>query len=151
MKKLSRRKFVKTSVAAAAGVYILSLLIIGQEGPPPCRRLNIAYIGAGGRGKANRTGLIDDNVVALCDVDATLLNEALAENPGAKGFKDFRVMLDKMGSQIEAVVVATPTTHILPPPWKQCGGASMYLSKNHSLTTSGSAERSKKRPVITMS
>ena len=108
MKKLSRRKFVKTTAAAAAGVYILPRFSIGQEGPPPCRRLNIAYIGAGGRGKANRTGLIDDNVVALCDVDATLLNEALAENPGAKGFKDFRVMLDKMGSQIEAVVVATP-------------------------------------------
>ncbi len=108
MKKLTRRKFVKTTAAAAAGVYILPRFSIGQEGPTPASRLNIAFIGAGGRAIENRQGLADENIVAFCDVDATRLNEALEENPEAKGFKDFRVMLDKMESQIDAVVVSTP-------------------------------------------
>ncbi len=108
MKKLSRRKFVKTTAVAAAGVYILPRFSIGQEGPPPNGRLNLAFIGAGGRGSANRQGLADENIVALCDVDLNRLNEALEEHPEAKGFRDFRVMLDKMGGQIDAVVVSTP-------------------------------------------
>ncbi len=108
MKKLSRRKFVKTTATAATGIYILPRFSIGQEGPPPSSRLNLAFIGAGGRGKDNRQGMADENIVALCDVDTTRLEEALEENPEAKGFKDFRVMLDKMGSQIDAVVVSTP-------------------------------------------
>lgn len=43
--------------------------------------------------------------MALCDVDDQYAAESLAAHPGARRFRDFREMLDKMGREIDAVVV----------------------------------------------
>ena len=48
------------------------------------------------------------DVVALCDVDQAGIDKALAAHPGAKTFKDYRVMLREMKDEIDAVIVATP-------------------------------------------
>ena len=44
----------------------------------------------------------------LCDVDDNYAAKKFAQYPKAKQFKDFRVMLDKMGKEIDAVVIGTP-------------------------------------------
>jgi predicted dehydrogenase len=63
----------------------------------------------GGRGAANLGGLSrDQNVVALCDLDERRGAEAFAKHPGAKRYRDFRVMFDEMGKSIDAVAISTP-------------------------------------------
>ena len=71
-------------------------------------KLNIAVIGAGGRGRSNIKGCADENIVALCDVDFKRAGESFEKYPKARRFKDYRVMLDKMEKEIDAVVIATP-------------------------------------------
>ena len=54
------------------------------------------------------------NIVALCDVDENYAAKKFAQYPQAKRFKDYRVMLDKMGKEIDAVVIGTPDhTHAI--------------------------------------
>jgi len=103
----SRRDFLKASLAASS-LFVLPRFAIGQEGPPPSKRLNLAFIGAGGQAEAAFSGCDGENFVALCDVDDARAAEAYAKYPNAKRFKDFRVMLDKMHKEIDAVVVSTP-------------------------------------------
>jgi len=75
---------------------------------PKHRKLRIALVGVDGRGKNNRQALAGEDIVALCDVDATAIAKALKDFPKARQFKDFRKMLITMDEQIDAVVVATP-------------------------------------------
>ena len=48
------------------------------------------------------------NIVAVCDVDEKYAAKEIARYPNAKRFKDYRVMFDKMGSEVEAVIIGTP-------------------------------------------
>ena len=110
---LSRRSFVKQSVIAA-GAVMLSNSVLGKVNlAKPNERVNLACVGLGNRAaeiikELYKTGLC--NIVALCDVDlgAKHTQEILAMFPDAPKFKDFRVMFDKMGNQIDAVSVGTP-------------------------------------------
>ena len=82
---------------------------------PPSEKLNIAFVGVGGRGRANSHGLSSENIVALCDVDDDRAGDAYQRFPKAKKYYDFRRMLDEMDKQIDAVVVSTPDhTHFHP-------------------------------------
>jgi predicted dehydrogenase len=81
---------------------------IGQSGASANSKLNLAFIGAGGRGEVNLQGLSGENIVALCDVDDLSASASFRAHPNAKRFRDFRQMLDKMGKEIDAVVVSTP-------------------------------------------
>jgi len=103
MTNLSRRSFIAKSAAVAAG----SLLLPGLSGCKD-RKINIAVIGVGGRGKANWSECMNENVVALCDVSDDAAFEGFKTFPNAKRFKDFRVMFDQMEKQIDAVIVSTP-------------------------------------------
>jgi len=106
--KMTRRQFIKSSVATTAGLVVLtraggSLLLSANE------RLNIAVIGCGGRGAENlREVAKEDNIVALCDVDERHAAKSFKQYPGAKKYRDFRRMFDEMEKEIDAVVVATP-------------------------------------------
>lgn len=73
----------------------------------PNEKLNIAIIGAGGRGFDDAKGVASENIVALCDVDQRRAARAFRANPRAKRYTDFRVMLDKE-TGIDAVIIATP-------------------------------------------
>ncbi|MDR6737023.1 Gfo/Idh/MocA family protein [Sphingobacterium sp. 2149] len=110
---LSRRSFVKQSVIAA-GAVMLSNSVLGKVNlAKPNERVNLACVGLGNRAaeiikELYKTGLC--NIVALCDVDlgAKHTQEILGMFPDAPQFKDFRVMFDKMGNQIDAVSIGTP-------------------------------------------
>ena len=80
----------------------------------PNEKVNIAAIGAGGKGFSDimSCGKLGENVVALCDVDWDRCSEAFYRMKDAKQFKDYRVMLEKM-PEIDAVTISTPTTPML--------------------------------------
>ena len=114
MKDLSRRTFLKSTSVLAAGTLIVPNLLSCKAN----NKLNIAIIGAGGRGQDNWSSLfrkneqgkkvINENIVAICDVDTNRAANAFKTFPNAKRYKDFRVMFDEMANQIDAVIVATP-------------------------------------------
>jgi len=103
-----RRTFLASAAAVTAGVTIVPRHVLGGQGvTAPSDKLNIAGIGIGGMGKNNIGRCATENIVALCDVDFTLADPVFKKYPGAKQYKDYRVMLDEMPS-IDAVVIATP-------------------------------------------
>ena len=109
--ELSRRHFFFGSLLAGAvpsGGYgaVPSLKALGYKSPN--EKLNIASIGAGGRPALVLTHCETQNVVALADVDWDRGAEGFAYWPKAAHYKDYRVMLDKSGKDIDAVVVGTP-------------------------------------------
>jgi predicted dehydrogenase len=103
---MNRRDFLKGS--AAAGFWVAGVQRgYGQEKSPNAK-LNVAVVGvAGMRGADHLKNLAGENIVALCDVDATFLGKAAEKLPGASKWSDFREMLEK-GKSIEAVCVSTP-------------------------------------------
>ena len=104
MKRLSRRYFIKTASAFSAGAIFIPNLISCS----PSKKLNIAVIGVGGRGKANWSSCSEENIVALCDVDENRAAEGFNTFPNTRRFKDFRKMFDEMAGEIDAVLVSTP-------------------------------------------
>jgi len=104
MKYFSRRMFLKSATAATAGVIILPNLLSCSRS----NKLNIALIGAGGRGEDNWEKLMNENIVAIADVDGNRAANAFKAFPKAKRYRDFRKMLDEMHNEIDAVVVSTP-------------------------------------------
>lgn len=109
-KNLNRRDFVKAGTAGLAMFHIVPSFVLGQNGQtPPSGKLNIAGVGIGGMGNGNINAVAEtENIVALCDVDWDYAKKTFEKYPQAKKFKDYRVMLDEMGDQIDAVIIATP-------------------------------------------
>jgi predicted dehydrogenase len=106
MKSFSRRNFLKTS---AAGACTLPLFSIARAGESANNKINVAVVGAGGMGGyAYRRARDMENLVAICDVDFARAGRALGNHPELPRFKDFRVMFDQMGDQIDAVAISTP-------------------------------------------
>ncbi len=107
--KVSRRKFIATTAAATAGFTILpSKVIAGMGHKAPSDKLNVAGIGIGGRGGSVIKEVRSENIVALCDVDWKYSASMFKQFPDAQKFWDWRVMFDKIGDNIDAVVVGTP-------------------------------------------
>ncbi len=95
---------MRTASAVTAGVAFIPNLISCS----PSKKLNIAVIGVGGRGKANWSSCPEENIVALCDVDENRAAEGFNTFPNARRFKDFRKMFDEMANEIDAVLISTP-------------------------------------------
>ncbi|HOQ04100.1 MAG TPA: Gfo/Idh/MocA family oxidoreductase [Anaerohalosphaeraceae bacterium] len=136
---LSRRDFLRGVAGTAAFTIVPSSVLGGGTRKPPSERLNIAGVGVGGMGKANLMAVCDpkgedpsraENIVALCDVDEAYAAETFSLYPKAKRYKDFRVMLDEMGDQIDAVIVATPDhTHAVVALEAMKRGKHVYVQK----------------------
>lgn len=110
-KNSSRRHFLQQSSLAAAGFFIVPRHVLGKGYTAPSDRLNIAAIGAGGKGhsdimNSNNNGA--NNFVAFADVDWNSAKGTIEKFPNAKKYRDFRVMLDEMGKDIDAVTISTP-------------------------------------------
>ena len=105
--RFHRRRFLQSSLAAAAGIVILkdSRSVRAYQAN---EKLHIAVIGACGQGESNTGQVAGENLVALCDVDQRRADEAYKKFPRAKRYVDFRKMLDELHGQIDAVVVSTP-------------------------------------------
>lgn len=75
----------------------------------PSDRLNVLGVGVGGRGAADLAKLAEGgcNIVGLCDVDWKYAAHVFDAYPGAKRYKDYRVMYDEMFNQADAVMCAT--------------------------------------------
>ncbi len=104
-KKLSRRKFLSTSTAAAFSFHFIPRRLMGANAPS--NKLNIAGIGVGGMGGGNLSRCESENIIALCDVDSNYAGKTFQKYPKAKIYTDYRVMLEKE-KDIDAVVIATP-------------------------------------------
>jgi predicted dehydrogenase len=117
---LNRRQFLAINTAAGLGVLGAPALL---KGASPNEKLNLAFIGVGGRGGANLASLAlqsgkggrngvagepreDINVVALCDVNLQNLDRASKLFPKARTYRDFRKLYETT-SDIDAVVVST--------------------------------------------
>ena len=95
----SRREFIKKS-AIASSVFLVPRHVLGGLGyTAPSDQLNLAAIGAGGKGASDiRNASVKgrERIVALCDVDFSGSAKASVEKfPKATLYNDFRVMLDK--------------------------------------------------------
>ena len=85
--KVSRRAFLGTATAAAAGITILpSNTIAGLGHKAPSDKLNIAAVGIGGMGFTNLKNMETDNIVALCDVDWKYAGKVFDHFPNAKKY-----------------------------------------------------------------
>lgn len=84
-----------------------SLKLLGYKSPN--EKLNIASIGAGGKAESDIAACAEtENIVALCDVDEKRAAKTYQQYPNVPKFKDFREMLDKQASGIDAVIVTIP-------------------------------------------
>ncbi len=109
--KGSRRKFLRNASLAAAGYFIVPRHVLGKGFVAPSDKLNIAGIGAGGKGESDLTSFAKNpnvNIVALVDVDDRQAVKSRQNFPRAKYYKDFREMLAKEKNNIDACSVSTP-------------------------------------------
>ena len=118
MSKKTRRDFLRTGSIAAAGFFIVPRHVLGGPGYiAPSDRLNIAGIGAGGKGASDLSEFAKSpkaNIVAFCDVDEAQAAGSVKRFPKAKFYYDFREMLEKEKNNIDAVSVSTPDhTHAI--------------------------------------
>jgi predicted dehydrogenase len=101
----TRRHFLFGSLAIVAGAASAGLGRARSR-----RKLRLGAIGVGNRGRLNLGALRDEEITALCDVDAVFLESARAEvAPAARTYRDYREMLEK--EELDGVVVSTPDHH----------------------------------------
>ncbi|MBI1842981.1 MAG: Gfo/Idh/MocA family oxidoreductase [Verrucomicrobia bacterium] len=126
LRSRNRRDFLRVSLAASIAFPLVSSRnVLGAN-----KRLNIAAIGAGGKGGVDIGYCKAENVVALCDVDQNNAAASFKAFPNAKRFKDFRKMLEEMGSGIDAVTVSTPDhTHFHAAAMAMSLGKHVYVQK----------------------
>lgn len=113
---MKRRSILKAGAVAGA-TFAPTLFSIGKPGPSANSKLNIAMIGAGNIAGMAYEGCNGENIVALADVDSNMFLQQVDRYPDlskARQFMDFRVMLDKMDKEIDAVCINTPDhTHFV--------------------------------------
>ena len=66
---MKRREFLKYTGVFAGFSIVPRCAVAGSNQTPPSEKLNIAFVGAGGRGQASLKALKNENNVAMCDVD----------------------------------------------------------------------------------
>lgn len=104
--RITRRRFLKASAIAASALSFPAILphkVIGAN-----EKLQIAGIGAGGKGAVDVGYCAGESIVALCDVDEQNAAGTFAKFPMAKKYKDYREMLAREEKSIDAVTVSTP-------------------------------------------
>jgi predicted dehydrogenase len=112
---LSRREFLHAALAAGTAVSSgwSPRTALAQEPRSANEKLNLAVIGVAARGGANLSGVAHENVVVLCDIDSTRLDQAAENFRAAKKLVDFREIFAL--PNIDGVVVSTPDhTHAIP-------------------------------------
>ncbi len=103
---LNRRQFLGAATTTGAATLGAPAFLRAKN---PNDQLDVAVIGAGGRGARDTKQVANAgaNIVALCDVSEENLNGAAKRHPKAKKFIDFRKLYEKPDF-FDAVIVATP-------------------------------------------
>ncbi len=102
----SRRKFLRSTAAIAAGVTIIPRQVLGRGFIAPSDQLTKGIIGLGGMGRGH-IGLAGTRVVALCDVDQThLAAAAKMVGSGVKTMLDYHELIAM--PEVDIVHIATP-------------------------------------------
>ena len=106
--RISRRGFLRTAALGATGWWILEHSNSAWSAEAN-EKLNIALVGTGsrGRGYVNKIAAVNQNLVAVCDVDGYLMDQLGNLPAGVRKYRDFRKMLDEMDGQLDGVVVVT--------------------------------------------
>ena len=136
MSKTTRRRFLETALAGAAMAGGCRSPA-GRGGAARRRsagsRLNVAVLGAAGRGEACWRAVCasGDRLAALCDVDERALlaaRDAVADTqPGLALYKDFRVLFETERG-LDAVLIATPDHgHALQAAWAMAQGCHVFI------------------------
>ena len=140
MNNMNRRTFIRNSLLATASVSALPQL--GWTAPKPTDRvrganedIRIAVVGFNGRGQSHIDGfrkIKGVRIVALCDVDQTVLDKAVKifadRGEPVEAYRDIRKLLEN--PDIDAVSFATPNHwHSLCTIWAVQAGMDVYVEK----------------------
>ncbi len=106
---MNRRGFVKQAACASTAFLLVTPRVLGREknSPSPSDQLDLAVVGAGGRGGDTIGEFAKENIVALCDVDENRAGKAFNRFDTIPKYRDFRILFDKH-PDIDAVTVSTP-------------------------------------------
>ncbi len=121
---MKRRHFLKTAATGSMAFFLPASVATLAAG----KKVRIAQIGLGMMGVSDLRSMASHSaveVVALCDVDLSLVDKIKDKFPKAKIFQDYRQLFKKMGKKIDAVVVST-TDHTHAP----ISLAAMNMNKN---------------------
>lgn len=123
----NRREILKLA-AMAAGATWLQGCASGRR-PRPGEKLRLAVIGCGGKGESDAKAVADENVIALCDVDAERAKATFAAFPNARRYVDWRELLQKE-TDLDGVIVSTPDhTHAAPAVAAMARGIHVFVQK----------------------
>lgn len=129
----SRRHFFYGTLLAGtlpAGGFgsVASLKRLGYKSPN--EKLNIAAIGAGGKGTSDIAACRAENIVALVDPDDKSAARTFQAYPKVPKYKDFRRMFDQETKNIDAVLVSCPDhMHATAALWAMNRGKHVYCQK----------------------
>jgi predicted dehydrogenase len=105
---LNRRQFIARTGLTAIG--LCAAPWFSRVSGSPNEKVNVGFVGCANRAADNLNEMtIETNqftVGALCDVDEQYLNRAKEKHSQAKGYRDFRKMLEQ--KDLDAVLVGTP-------------------------------------------
>lgn len=113
MYSFSRRRFVKsTFTATIAGGFFSETP--SRASHSANEKLKILCIGTANRAAADIQGVQGEDIVGLCDVDQNYLARASSQFTKAAKFTDYREMIDRESSRVDAVVIGTSDHHHAP-------------------------------------
>ena len=130
---MNRRTFLKSTIAASASLSLHART--RAQSPGANDDIRVAVIGFNGRGE-NHIGeylkMKGVRIVALCDVDAKVLDKGRAQlaakNANVETYQDIRKLLES--KEVDAISVATPNHwHSLASIWGCQAGKDVYCEK----------------------
>ena len=130
----NRRQFLKNSALMGSAAMLMNGNVMAKSAKC-CEngKLNVAIVGVGGRGRAavkSLGAMKNVKLVAFADVDDKTAANTYKEYPTVPRYRDYRVMLDKMDKQIDAVAVCTPDhMHYPIAAWAMSKGKHVYCEK----------------------
>jgi len=111
----SRRAFLKSSSAAAAGITPATSFSGTMASCSPGEKVNVGLVGCNGMGFADLKAFLENpqvECIALCDIDESVLNRRAADVEKIRGkkpanlYKDWRKLIEN--KDVDVVIIGTP-------------------------------------------
>lgn len=155
---MERRDFIKNAAALSSFMIVPRHVLGGPAYVSPSDKINIAAVGAAGKGSSDIRAVAHENIYALCDIDDNRMAATLAEDfarpfrEKAKRYRDYREMLDNE-PEIDALLISTPDHMHAPVATHAMGlGKHLYVQKPLCHTVAEArllAERARSANVVT--